>query len=301
MYNLLVLASGFTVACMITINGTLTSNVGLFNATAIVHIVGTLFALFLCFAKGNRPHFVRNQPWWIFTGGAIGICNVLCPNFAFGKISLTSIVALGLLGQTISSIIIDNYGLMGMPKHPINKWSLIGFVFALGGIYVMLDSSVIGAVLSVLLCILAGVTIVVSRTINARLSEAAGYLQASFINHLVGLPIALCIAILTFDPSTIQTRMVITHPYMLCGGMIGAVLVVMCSVCVPKVPAFRLTLLTFLGQLATSIVIDLLMGQSLNDTSFIGGILIAIGVVANMVLDYLLCNKGKISKGKPLS
>ena len=65
------------------------------------------------------------------------------------KISMTSIVALGLLGQTLTSLVIDNFGLMGMPKHPVRKGALAGLLLSFLGIFVMMDPSMGSAIFAV--------------------------------------------------------------------------------------------------------------------------------------------------------
>lgn len=100
MYSFSTLLAGALISLMMLINGELTSYYGLFFATVIIHFVGSLFAFILLKLRKEKA-FSRGLPLWLYLGGAIGAFTVYFNNFAVGKISLTSIVALGLFGQTI--------------------------------------------------------------------------------------------------------------------------------------------------------------------------------------------------------
>lgn len=285
MYDLLSLLTGFTLAFMISINGGLTQRYGAFPATVIIHVVGVVFALVLCLLQKKKGPGKKRLPGWIYLGGVIGVLTTVANNLSFGFISMTSIVALGLLGQTVTSLAIDCLGLFGMEKRPVTKGALAGLAFSAAGIFVMLDNSVTAAMLAVLFSFGAGISIVLSRTVNARLAREIGALQGSLVNHLAGLPVSVAAALVlagAFPPAAPAVSLPVWG-YL--GGALGVVVVMLYNLTVPKVPAFRLTLLTFLGQLFTGIVLDMLLGNRFSDASFLGGILIAAGVLANMLLE----------------
>jgi len=56
MVQISALITGMTLAVMISINGHLTAEFGIFPAAAIIHAVGSLFAMILCaFQKPKKP------------------------------------------------------------------------------------------------------------------------------------------------------------------------------------------------------------------------------------------------------
>ena len=71
----------------------------------------------------------------------------------------------------------------------------------------------------------------------------------------------------------------------------GVCVVMAQNVLVPKVPAFRLTLLSFIGQIFMGIALDLWQGNGFSDATFTGGLLIAVGVAANLLLDRVFAQK----------
>ena len=194
MYSLFTLLIGAIISVMVLFNGELTQIYGTYIASVIIHIVGVLFAIILCIIRKENFKIPKTIPVWAYLGGVIGVLTTLSNNYAFNKISMTSLVALGLLGQSLTSIILDSFGLFGTKKIKLRFSSLIGFIPALIGILVMMDKSISGSFLAVLISIFAGVCVVLTRTANSRLSIETSPLIGSFINHIVGLPI--CVVIL---------------------------------------------------------------------------------------------------------
>ena len=69
------------------------------------------------------------------------------------------------------------------------------------------------------------------------------------------------------------------------GGIIAVGMITLWNIAGPKVSAFRLTLLSFVGQVFMGIAIDLLIGNGFSKQIFIGGVFVVIGVLLNMVTD----------------
>lgn len=292
MYNMLSFLTGLVIAVMVAINGRLTQMYGIYAAAVIIHVAGVVFAYILCRITKKRIAIKKDQPLWFYLGGAIGVLTTFSNNFAYGKISMTSIVALGLFGQTAASLLIDCLGLFGMKKHPFRKSSIFGLVFSFAGILVMLDNSVDSALYAVLFSFCAGITVVLSRTVNAKLSYSIGELQGSFINHVVGLPFTVIMAV-SLDKSDIFSIVHTFSPdlWIYLGGVLGVITVLLYNITVPRVSAFRLTLLTFVGQVFTGIGIDIFTKSGYTEITFAGGVLVAAGIALNLIYEQVLRDK----------
>jgi transporter family-2 protein len=289
MYLFLSLLTGFIIAVMVAVNGVLTLQHGIFLSAIIIHIVGTVFAYMLIKITKKTINIPKNLPIWMFTGGIIGVLTTFFNNFAFGKISMTSIVALGLFGQSALALIIDTLGLYGMKKQTFKKSSMIGIIFSSIGILVMLDSTVGTALYAVVLSFLAGITVVLSRTVNAELSRKIGELQGSLINHVAGLPITIIIAVLFLKNNLISSVTNFSpHLWIYLGGTLGVITVMLFNITVPKVSAFQLTLLSFVGQVFTGIAIDMITKGSYTKGTFAGGIIIAMGIAVNLIYEKVM-------------
>lgn len=282
MYDLLAILAGVVISAMVSLNGGLTASYGTYGAAVIIHVVGVIFALVLCAIKRKRIRIKGRVPLWAYWGGAIGVLTTLFNNYAFGRITMTSMVALGLLGQSLSSVILDSFGWLSLEKRRVQKTSVIGYLTALMGIFIMMDQSVSSCVLAVALSICAGVTVVLSRTVNSRLSTETSPLVGSFINHLIGLPICITLALCFQRPIVVDG---VGAPWIYLGGALGVVTVLLFNITVPRISMFRLTLLSFVGQIFTGIVLDLALGMEYSSSTFSGGLVIAAGLLANMVLE----------------
>lgn len=279
MYELLTFLSGIILAIMIQFNGALSEQFGAYHSSLYVHIVGSVFAFCLLLIKKDLPTFNKKLPFWMYLGGMIGVLTTVFNNLAFSHISLTAIVALGLFGQLVLSCFIDLFGLFGMEKHK-QELNLPCIFLSLIGITLMLYNTTSDGFIYIIISLCAGITVVLSRTVNAHLSAQTNALQASLINHLTGLPICLILALIIPEQS-------ISYPFRLwiwCGGILGVITVTIFNITVPKLPAYRLTLLSLCGQIFCGVILDLLSKDTLNTVEFLAGILIASGIIINQLL-----------------
>lgn len=299
MYILLTILAGVVIALMIPVNGALTGEFGTFPAAAIVHLVGTLLALLICAAQKEKKTLWGHKPKWAYLGGAVGVLTTVFNIMAYGKISMTSIVALGLLGQSITALVIDTCGFLGMQKRPFRKTSLWAIAFAAVGIFVMMDRSIgtRSAVIPVILSIGAGVSVVISRTLNARLAEYTGALRGSLVNHIVGLMVTVVLAFAVMIKNGFPNITAgALRPWIYTGGMLGVACILLNNLCVPRVSAFRMSMLTFSAQILTGILIDIWSGVGYSDTSFTGGILVSAGIIVSAVCEKISEEKARKRK-----
>lgn len=126
MYYFLSAFTGLLIAGMIAINGELTAAVGVYAAAVIIHIVGLACTGGILLAR-RAPLFPQGRPpLHLLLGGVIGLLTTVFNNAAFGHISVSAILALGLLGQSVTSLLIDHFGWLSMPKRPFLPWKMAG-------------------------------------------------------------------------------------------------------------------------------------------------------------------------------
>ncbi|MDR0889209.1 MAG: DMT family transporter [Oscillospiraceae bacterium] len=284
MFQLLALLTGAVIALSVASNGSLTAHSGLYTATVILHAVGTLVALIAVKAQRKSLRPTQKLPIWMYTGGLIGVFTAIFNNLAFGQISMTAIVALGLFGQTVCALFIDGFGLFGTQKRPIRGATWLGLAFSLAGIVYMLVGSGGMTLLALLVSLGSGVTIIVSRMINALLAEKSSAITSSFINHFAGLLLAIVVFLLLGrGESFAGLKGAPWAAYF--GGALGVLLVLLNNLTVLKISAFQVTLLTFVGQLFVGIAIDFLLQNGYSKQTFIGGILVSVGIAASMLAE----------------
>lgn len=284
MFYFLAFLCGAILAVMIQWNGDLSAQVGVYHAALYIHIVGAVFAAFVLGTRTRKGNMQR-KPLWMYLGGAIGVLTTLFNNFAFSHISLTSIVALGLFAQLVFSYLIDTFGWFGMERRR-ERLSICGTLLSVAGIVLMLENPAAGGWGSVLISLGAGITVVLSRIVNAHLSQRIGVLQGSLVNHLVGLPFCLLLALSIGVNESSATVPFMTGDFRLwiwCGGMLGVITVALSNVIVPKIPAYQLSLFLFCGQLFCGMLLDVFGGGTLNKREFGAGILVAAGIAVSQV------------------
>ena len=73
-------------------------------------------------------------PWWMWIGGAIGALYVLAALIATPRLGAATTVAIFITGQLIASILVDHFGLLGVPPRPIDLSRIVGVGLLLGGV-----------------------------------------------------------------------------------------------------------------------------------------------------------------------
>lgn len=137
MYKLLSGLIGILITVMLVFNGTLSKNTGNYSSIVIIHITGLICISCILLIKKIRINFTNNIPIYLYSAGAIGVFTVLLNNLSFNYIGASLTLALGLLGQSITSIVIDHFGLLGAKVYNFKKQKIIGLIIITIGIAVM--------------------------------------------------------------------------------------------------------------------------------------------------------------------
>ena len=78
-----------------------------------------------------------NHPWWIWFGGMLGAFFVTATIILVPKLGATAMVALILAGQMLASLLLDHFGLLGYPLHPISLGRIAGVLMLCGGVWLI--------------------------------------------------------------------------------------------------------------------------------------------------------------------
>lgn len=90
-------------------------------------------ALVLRLPPPDLPAVFRLPPWALL-GGVIGAFVVLVALTATPKLGAATTVALFIAGQLVASIILDHYGLLGVPIHPFDWTRALGVLLLIAGV-----------------------------------------------------------------------------------------------------------------------------------------------------------------------
>jgi len=119
------------------LNSVMGQESSVFFATTFYHLSGfIIFTIILFLKKESFIDFKKIQLRY-FLPGLFSVFTILIASFVMPVIGATLLMAFNLIGQTITSNLIDHYGLLGMPKRPLEKKKLIGYSIILLGIIIM--------------------------------------------------------------------------------------------------------------------------------------------------------------------
>ena len=283
MYYLASLLIGILVAVMITVNGGLTAFYGVYAATVIIHIVGLILIGGIILARREKP-FAKRHPWYFYIGGVLGVATTASTNFAFGKISVSSILAVSLFGMSIAGVLTDQFGLFGMKKHPFRAYQIPGILLVLGGIVWMMNGGF--SFWPVFAVFISGVLLVISRSYNSRLADATSMYVSTFFNYVCGLLTAIPVFLLLGMKEPVWAGLALApNWWSYLGGAIGVATVWLSNLVVVKIPQLYITLLMFVGQVFMGVLLDALIDGAFSTANIIGGVLVALGLALNLLFE----------------
>lgn len=134
--------------------------------------------------------------------------------------------------------------------------------------------------ISIIFAFLAGVSIVLSRSINGFLATKIGAYPSTFYNYFTGL-IGSIILWLIMGIITKQFIVFLAEDFKfiyLLGGIIGIANIVILNIVVAKILPLQLTLIVFTAQLFSGLALDYLIYDLFSVKKVIGCILVCFGL-----------------------
>ena len=138
LYIVLAVAAGFCLPTQAGIN----SRLNLWTqspilAAAISFAVGTAaLVVYAVIQRVPLPSFssLKPYPWWIWTGGFLGAFLVAASVVLAPRLGAAAMIALIISGQMAASMVLDHFGWIGYPVHPINAWRICGVLMLVVGV-----------------------------------------------------------------------------------------------------------------------------------------------------------------------
>ncbi len=141
--------------------------------------------------------------------------------------------------------------------------------------------------LLIILMVAGGVAVAVQPSINARLAEKTGFLEAATISFAVGTAILLITSFLASDGSL--RRAGEAQWWQLTGGLFGAFFVTMTIIGVPRIGTTAVLALTIVSQLAAGVVMDHYGLFGMRDIPF--DVRRGLGILLLLAGVYLICKR----------
>jgi len=132
----LMFATGVGIPIMAALNGKLGAQVGSpWAAAFILFIIAGVISAVAMFAAGMPQHGWFVAPPFTYAGGVLVAFYVLSITYSAPRIGVANAVFFVLVGQIIAAAAIDQFGLFGAMKSPLNGTRLFGIALMLMGTY----------------------------------------------------------------------------------------------------------------------------------------------------------------------
>ena len=131
---------GGLIALQAPINSMLGKATGSFQAAFISFALGTVvLAVIAAFAKGGFGTMgeARTLSWYYLTGGVLGAAYVTTVLVTVRELGAGPVVAATIAGQLSASVVLDQLGLLGLPKDPVTISKVAGILLLAAGVYLI--------------------------------------------------------------------------------------------------------------------------------------------------------------------
>ena len=139
LWQLTGIVAGMLMSTQVAINGFLGKQLhSSIHVAFISFSIGTLLVLFVVLSEKSyrklQLSILKLAPKYVYLAGFFGASYVFSNAYLAPLIGTGAVVTLSLVGQIISSLVIDQFGLLGAIKKPIKFIQVIGVIFLFVGV-----------------------------------------------------------------------------------------------------------------------------------------------------------------------
>jgi len=135
------ITAGFGLALQVGMNAQLRKVLQSANAAALISFLVGTCALIVLWIVTRPPMPGREAlaaiPLWAWFGGLFGAFYVAISTIVATELGAASLLSLALLGQLAMALVVDHFGLLGLPVNPISWTRLSGVVLLAGGVWLV--------------------------------------------------------------------------------------------------------------------------------------------------------------------
>ncbi len=132
----LAVVAGLAGSVQVAVMSRLGERIGVLEALAFASLLtAALAAVVLVLAHRDVGGYARalHQPWWMLTGGIMGLLIVFTITYAGPRIGVAATVGILIGGQLAMGAAIDRWGLLGSQRIPLHWPRLLGIVLLAAG------------------------------------------------------------------------------------------------------------------------------------------------------------------------
>jgi bacterial/archaeal transporter family-2 protein len=132
----LAVMAGLAGAAQVAVMSRLGERIGVAEALGFATLLTAVAALLgLLIVRRSVEGYVRalHQPWWMLTGGLLGLFIVFTVTYSGPRIGVTATVGILIAGQLVMGAAIDRFGLFGSQKILLHWPRIAGIVLLAAG------------------------------------------------------------------------------------------------------------------------------------------------------------------------
>lgn len=137
MMYFLVFLSGVLLACMQSFNGQLSTSIGIYTTSFIVHFIGAILLIFYIKIIKKEKIRLAPMPLYVYSGGICGLMLVSFTSLTISHIGNVLTTCLSIAGQIFLSILLDHFGLFGVQKNKFNIKRIPALILIIAGILII--------------------------------------------------------------------------------------------------------------------------------------------------------------------
>jgi transporter family-2 protein len=107
------------------------------RASFVSFLVGTIVLFGLSLAVW-RPLPSADRlgavPWWVWMGGLLGAFYVCGTVVTAPKLGAATLISIVVAGQSIASVVVDHFGMVGFGKHEATPGRIVGIALVVAGV-----------------------------------------------------------------------------------------------------------------------------------------------------------------------
>ncbi|MBS1808458.1 MAG: DMT family transporter [Acidobacteria bacterium] len=99
--------------------------------------LGSMTCIAIVLGQSGNWRGATQAPWWAWCGGLIGATIVIVGIQAIPSIGAANFSVAIIAGQLFGALLLDHFGWLGLPEHPVSAPRLLGAAFLLLGVWLV--------------------------------------------------------------------------------------------------------------------------------------------------------------------
>ena len=136
---MIAVGGGMAISLQSLFSGVIGEKLGIIESVFIVHLGGLVLAsaLLLLIGGGSVASW-RGVPWYALCAGLLGVAIVASISYAVPRLGLATTLTVTIASQLIIGAIIDHFGLLGAPVHPLDISRVVGMLILFVGAWLII-------------------------------------------------------------------------------------------------------------------------------------------------------------------